>query len=111
MEGDVATVGITDHAQAALGDIVFADLPEIGQETVAGEPAATVESVKTAADIYSPFDGEIVGINEGLEGSPDLINQEPHENGWMFQVKISDASKYDDMMGAEEYEKSIEDSE
>ncbi|KAI0559752.1 Glycine cleavage H-protein [Gracilaria domingensis] len=109
MEGDVATVGITEHAQVALGDIVFADLPEKGSEAVSGERAATVESVKAAADIYSPFNGEIVGVNERLEEAPDLINSEPHGDGWIFQVKLSDPGEMEPLMSAEEYEKSLED--
>lgn len=108
LDGDVATVGITDHAQAALGDIVFADLPEIGTSASAGETAATVESVKAAADIYAPFDGEIVAINDSLEGSPDLINQEPHAEGWMFQLKLSDPADFEKLMDATAYEKCIE---
>lgn len=107
VDGDIATVGITDHAQAALGDIVFAELPEIGTEATAGEKAATVESVKAAADIYAPITGEIVGINENLESQPDLINQGPHEDGWMFQVKVTDPAQFDELMDSSSYESSL----
>lgn len=110
-DGDIVTVGITEHAQAALGDIVFADLPEIGAATSAGEPAATIESVKAAADIYAPVGGEVVGVNEKLESSPDLINSEPHDSGWMFRVKVSNPAEMDTMMDAETYEKTLEESE
>lgn len=107
LDGDVATIGITDHAQAALGDIVFADLPEVGSDAGAGERAATVESVKAAADIYSPVSGEVVGVNDLLEETPDLINSEPHENGWIFRIKIADPKQLDDLMDSNAYEKTI----
>lgn len=109
MDGDTVTVGITDHAQTALGDIVFADLPDIGASTSAGETVVTVESVKTAADIYAPVSGEVVAINDKLEGSPELINEQPHEDGWMFQLKVSDPAEFEAMLEAGAYEKSIED--
>lgn len=110
LEGDVATIGITSHAQAALGDIVFADLPEIGTTASAGEKAATIESVKAAADIYAPITGEVVSVNDKLEETPDLINSEPHDNGWIFQVKVSDPAQLDELMDSVSYEKSLEDS-
>lgn len=107
LDGDVATVGITDHAQAALGDIVFADLPELGLEVGAGERSATIESVKAAADIYSPITGEVVAVNNKLEDTPDLINTEPHEEGWMFRIKISDKSEVDALLDSTAYEAEI----
>lgn len=109
IDGDIATIGITDHAQAALGDIVFADLPEVGAAASAGEKAATIESVKAAADIYAPITGEVVGVNDKLEETPDLINSEPHDNGWIFQIKVSDPAQLDELMDSESYEKSLED--
>lgn len=109
LDGDIATVGITDHAQAALGDIVFADLPEVGSDAGAGERAATIESVKAAADIYAPISGEVVGVNDKLEDTPDLINSEPHEDGWMFRIKVTDPKQLDDMMDSNAYEKTITD--
>lgn len=108
LDGDVATIGITHHAQAALGDIVFAELPKIGTETAAGERAATVESVKAAADIYAPLTGEVVSVNNQLEQTPDLINTEPHEEGWIFRVKLSDTAQLDAMLDSAAYEKTIE---
>lgn len=104
----VATVGITQHAQEALGDIVFADLPAVGTDAVSGETAATVESVKAAADIYAPVSGEVVAVNEQLEGAPELINSDPHDDGWMFQIRLADpADKLDGTMDAAEYEATI----
>ncbi|CDF39413.1 unnamed protein product [Chondrus crispus] len=107
LDGDVATVGITDHAQAALGDIVFADLPEVGSEASAGERAATVESVKAAADIYAPLSGEVVGVNDSLDDSPDLINKTPHDDGWIFRIKVNDPAQIDALMDSADYEKTI----
>lgn len=92
-----------------MGDIVFAELPELGIATDAGERAATVESVKAAADIYSPISGEVVGVNAKLEETPDLINSEPHEEGWIFRIKLSDPTQLDTLMSSEDYEKSIAD--
>lgn len=108
LDGEVATVGITDFAQSELGDIVFADLPEIGTQTSAGESAATVESVKTAAEIYAPVGGEIVAVNEKLEDSAGLINEEPFGDGWLFQLKVSDTAEFDSLMDAAAYEKVLE---
>lgn len=109
LDGDTVTVGITDHAQTELGDIVFADLPDLGAAASAGETVVTVESVKTAADIYAPVSGEVVAINDKLEGSPELINEQPHDDGWMFQLKVSDPAEFEAMLEAGAYEKSIED--
>lgn len=108
VDGDIATVGITHHAQAELGDIVFAELPQVGSEANAGKQAATVESVKASAEIYAPISGEVVGVNNELESNPELINSDPHENGWMFQVKLSDPSSLDAMLESDAYEKSLE---
>lgn len=108
LDGDVATVGITEHAQAALGEIVFAELPEKGAEAEAGGTAATLESVKAAADIYAPVDGEVVEVNAMLEDAPELINTSPHDDGWMFRIKLSDATAFDQLMDAAAYEKTIE---
>lgn len=89
---------------------MFADLPEIGTTASAGEKAATIESVKAAADIYAPITGEVIGINDKLEETPDLINSDPHDNGWMFQVKVSDPAQLNELMDSDSYEKSLEDS-
>jgi glycine cleavage system H protein len=107
VDGDVATVGITHHAQGALGEIVFADLPDVGRDVEASEATAAVESVKAAADIYSPVAGEVVAVNEDLEGTPDLINKKPHDDGWMFQVKMTDPSAIDGLMDADAYMKTL----
>ena len=102
------TIGISEHAQEMLGDVVFVDLPETDDEIEAGESFSLVESVKAASDIYAPISGEIVEINEELEDSPDLINEEPYEGGWIVKVKMSDASELDNLKDAEEYLSSIE---
>ena len=104
-----ATIGISEHAQEMLGDVVFVDLPEVEGEVEAGESFSLVESVKAASDIYAPITGEIVEINEELEDSPELINEEPYEGGWIVKVKMSDASELDNLKDADEYLNSIED--
>ena len=103
LEGDVATVGITDHAQDELTDIVFVELPEIGRECEAEEAIAVVESVKAASDIYSPVTGEIVGANEELEAEPALVNTNPHDKGWIFKIKVSDVADVAALMDAAAY--------
>ncbi|MDG3085656.1 glycine cleavage system protein GcvH [Vibrio hannami] len=102
------TIGISDHAQKMLGDVVFVDLPDIEDEIEAGESFSLVESVKAASDIYAPITGEIVEINEELEDSPELVNEEPYEGGWIARVKMSDPEELDNLKGAEEYLESIE---
>ncbi|HGF5202448.1 TPA: glycine cleavage system protein GcvH [Vibrio parahaemolyticus] len=102
------TIGISEHAQEMLGDVVFVDLPDVEDEVEAGESFSLVESVKAASDIYSPVTGEVVEINEELEDSPELINEEPYEGGWIVKVKLSDSSELDDLKDAEEYLSSIE---
>lgn len=102
------TIGISEHAQEMLGDVVFVDLPEVEAEIEAGDSFSLVESVKAASDIYAPISGEIVEINEELEDSPELINEEPYEGGWIVKVKMSDPSELDNLKDAEEYLNSIE---
>ena len=102
------TIGISEHAQEMLGDVVFVDLPDTGDKIEAGESFSLVESVKAASDIYAPISGEIVEINEELEDSPELINEESYEGGWMIKVKMSDASELNNLKDAEEYLSSIE---
>ena len=97
------TIGISEHAQEMLGDVVFVDLPDVDDEVEAGESFSLVESVKAASDIYSPITGEVVEINEELEDSPELINEEPYEGGWIVKVKLSNPSELDDLKDAEEY--------
>lgn len=101
-------MGITSHAQGKLGEIVFADLPDIGSEAVAGSPAAALESVKAAADIYAPVAGEVVEVNGALEDTPNLINDKPHDDGWMFKIKVSDATALDALLDSESYSKSLD---
>jgi glycine cleavage system H protein len=102
------TIGISEHAQEMLGDVVFVDLPDTDDEIEAGKSFSLVESVKAASDIYAPISGEIVEINEELEDSPELINEEPYEGGWIVKVKMSDASELNNLKDAEEYLSSIE---
>lgn len=104
----IYTVGITEHAQGLLGDMVFVDLPDVGDEFDAGEDAAVAESVKAASDIYAPITGEVVEINEDLEGSPELVNSDPFHDGWLFKIKTDDASDLDQLLDAEGYGDSIE---
>lgn len=103
-EGDgVVTVGITDHAQELLGDVVFVDAPEVDSEVDAEDEIAVVESVKAASDIYAPLAGTIIEVNEELEDSPELINSDPYGDGWMFKMKLADAGDMDSLLSAEEY--------
>jgi glycine cleavage system H protein len=91
LEGDVAVVGITDYAQDALGDVVFVDLPQVGKAVEAGSAVAVVESVKTASDIYAPVAGEILEVNSALSDKPELINQSPYGEGWLFKMRVNPA--------------------
>lgn len=103
LEGDVATIGITEHAQEELTDIVFVELPEIGRECNEEEGVAVVESVKAASDIYAPLAGEIVGINLDLEADPGLVNTDPHGKGWMFKMRVKDLADVEALMDAAAY--------
>ncbi|MBD5287046.1 MAG: glycine cleavage system protein GcvH [Bacteroides sp.] len=107
LEGEIATIGITDYAQHALGDIVYVDMPEVGDEVTAGEDFGAVESVKAASDLYSPVSGEVVEINEALEDEPGLINQDAFAN-WIMKVKVSDPSEVENLLDAEAYAKICE---
>ena len=107
LDGDIATIGITDYAQHALGDIVYVDMPEVGDEVTAGEEFGAVESVKAASDLYSPVSGEVVEINEALEDEPGLINQDAFAN-WIMKVKVSNPAELDDLLDAEAYAKICE---
>lgn len=103
IEGDTATFGVSDHAQEALGDIVFVELPDVGRSMDAGEAYGVVESVKAVSDVYAPVAGEVVEINEALEGEPDLVNSDPYGSGWIIKVKISDNNASAELMNPEEY--------
>jgi glycine cleavage system H protein len=106
-EGDIGIVGVTDHAQEELSDVVFVELPEVGKVVAAGETAAVVESVKAASDIYSPVSGEIVEVNAALQNDPGLINTSPFESGWIFKLKISDPSQLEALKSPEAYREQI----
>ena len=103
VEGDIATVGITQHAQDALGDVVFVELPEVGKTYAQKDTAGVVESVRAAADVYMPVSGEIVEINQALADEPSLANSDPMGAGWFFKVKLSDASQLDALMDEAAY--------
>jgi len=105
--GDTATVGITDHAQHELTDIVFVELPEKGRKVKAGEACAVVESVKTASDIYSPVSGEIIESNKAVVDDPALVNKEPHGGGWFFKIKLSSPTELNALMSPDNYRKQI----
>ncbi|MDO6683859.1 MULTISPECIES: glycine cleavage system protein GcvH [unclassified Agarivorans] len=111
-EGDgVYTVGISEHAQELLGDMVFIDLPDVGDDIDAGDDCAVAESVKAASDIYAPVSGEVVEINEDLEDSPELVNSDAYGDGWMFKVKVSDEAELENLLSAEDYAATIEEDE
>ena len=99
-----ATVGITDHAQALLGDLVFVELPEVGTSLEVGSECGVVESVKAASDIYAPVAGDVVEVNEALDGSPELVNSEPYGSGWIFKVKLADQAQLTNLMDAAAYQ-------
>ena len=103
VEGDIATVGITVHAQDALGDVVFVELPTVGTDYAQKETAGVVESVKAAADVYMPVAGEVIEINEALQGDPSLANSDPLGAGWFFKVRLSDISQLDALMDETSY--------
>ncbi len=103
VDGDVATVGISNHAQEALGDIVFAEAPEAGRTLTKGQEAAVVESVKAASDVYSPVGGEVIEGNAALADDPELINRDPEGEGWFFKLKLSDATELDGLMDEAAY--------
>ena len=103
------TIGITDHAQELLGDVVFVELPEVGAEIEAGTEFSLVESVKAASDIYAPVSGEIIEVNESLEDAPESINEDPFEGAWIAKVKLSDASELANLLDAATYESKVAD--
>ncbi|GAB4188263.1 MAG: glycine cleavage system protein GcvH [Wenzhouxiangellaceae bacterium] len=102
-------IGITDHAQSKLGDLVFVDLPEPGATFSAGDACAVVESVKAASDIYAPVDGEVISINEDLADSPELVNNDPYNDGWLYTMSCADTDALDALMTAEQYSEKLED--
>ena len=107
MEGDTVTVGITNHAQEELSDVVFVELPDGGRTCAAGDSVAIVESVKTASDIYCPVAGEIVAVNTDLEADPSLVNTAPYTGGWIFKISLDDTSATESLMDATSYQDHI----
>ncbi len=111
VDGDVATVGVSDHAQELLGDLVFVELPETGSAVSAGDSVAVIESVKAASDTYAPVSGEIIEVNEELEDSPERINDDPYGDGWMYRLKMDDPGEVGDLLDADSYMNVIADEE
>ena len=107
-EDGTATVGISDHAQAQLGDMVFIELPEPGMSYEQGDACAVVESVKAASDVYAPLTGEVIENNSALEDSPELVNSDPYGDGWLFRLQLSDPSELDGLLDAEAYAEQVE---
>ena len=110
-EDGTVTVGISDHAQDALGDVVFVELPEAGQQIAAGEEAGVVESVKAASDIYAPVSGSVVSVNTGLEDEPEKVNQDPFGEGWFFKIEPDDVSELDELLDGEAYQEVCDEEE
>lgn len=104
LDGDVATIGISEYAQEQLGDVVFVELPEIGRKVARREALAVVESVKAASDVYAPLGGEVVEVNQALEGEPALVNQSAEDQGWFCKLRVSEAGQMDDLMDTEAYQ-------
>jgi glycine cleavage system H protein len=104
VDGDRATIGVTDYAQSELGDITYLELPEVGDEISGGDPFGVVESVKAASDIYSPLNGEVVERNDEAIAAPDLVNSSPYENAWLITVEVSDTSQFDSLLTPEQYD-------
>ncbi|NJM29924.1 MAG: glycine cleavage system protein GcvH [Rhizobiales bacterium] len=107
MDGDVATIGITEHAQEQLGDVVFIELPKVGKKVVKGKEAAVVESVKAASEVYAPVTGEVVEVNKDLEGDPGMVNREAEKGAWFMKVKIADKSELAELMDKADYDKLV----
>ncbi|MCU0315454.1 MAG: glycine cleavage system protein GcvH [Fimbriimonadaceae bacterium] len=108
IEGDTAVIGITDHAQSELGDVVFVDLPSPGRIVQAEESFGTVESVKTVSDLYAPIAGEVLEVNDMLGAQSELVNSDPYGNGWLLKIKIADGTSLDGLLSAEGYEASLD---
>lgn len=104
----IYTVGISDYAQQALGDVVHASLPSVGSQVTVEQACCVLESVKAASDVHAPVDGVIVAINEKLDGTPELINDEPYSDGWLFQIQVSNATQLDSLMSASDYESKLD---
>ncbi len=107
LENDIATIGISNHAQEELTDVVFVELPEIGRSVDAGDPTAVVESVKAASDIYAPIGGEVCGVNPEVSADPSLVNTDPYGSGWIFKLKVKNPAELSSLLDAEAYAKHI----
>lgn len=107
VEGDIATIGITNHAQEQLGDVVYAEVPEVGRKVSVGEAAAVVESVKAASEVYAPVSGEVTEANGDLDGNPALVNEDAEGAAWFFKVRLADKSELDKLMSREQYDKFV----
>ena len=107
LKGDMAIIGITDHAQTELTDIVFVELPEVGKENKKGEELCVVESVKSVSEIYAPVSGKIVNVNERLEDAPETVNEKPYDDGWLVELELKNKSEIDVLIDAESYKKSL----
>jgi len=111
IEGNIATVGVSDHAQELLGDLVYVELPEQGSAIAAGDSVGVIESVKAASDTYAPVSGEVIEVNEELEGAPERINDDPYGDGWMYKIAMEDAEEVSDLLDAGSYSEAIADEE
>ena len=107
-QAGIFTIGISDYAQQALGDVVHASLPDVGSQVTAGQACCVLESVKAASDVHAPLDGVIVAINEQLDATPELINDEPYTDGWLFRIQASNAAQLNQLMSATDYESKID---
>ena len=104
VEDDIATIGISEYAQGELGDVVFIEMPDVGDETIQSETCASIEAVKAVSDMYAPVSGEVTAINETLEDDPQQVNNDPYEAGWILKIKLSDPGELDNLMSPAEYE-------
>ena len=111
VEDKIATIGVTDHAQELLGDLVYVELPEQGSSVAAGDSVGVIESVKAASDTYAPVSGEVVEVNEELEDAPERINQDPYGDGWMYKISMEDPEEVGDLLDSEAYSEAIADEE
>ena len=107
VEGDTATIGISDHAQEELTELVFIELPEVGSQLTVGDPCAVVESVKTASDIYAPVSGQVIEINDALDTEPGTVNEDPYGDGWFFKLRLSNPDEINDLLSDEEYAEQV----
>lgn len=104
IDGDIATVGITDHAQSELGDIIFIEFPDLNQELAQEEPFGTIEAVKTVADLYAPLSGKVIKINQDLEDNPVAVNEDPYNSGWIIKIKLSNSARIEALLNADSYQ-------